>query len=74
MLETPQVRPGDPGGAADTADAQPLVQVVQRVVAAEGGGRVRGGDQLGGRRVHTRGDRPARRRGAPTVQQGPAGA
>lgn len=68
------MRPGDPSGAADTADAQPLVQVVQRIVAAEGGWRVRGGDQLGGRGFHTRGDRAARRRGAPAVQQGPAGA
>lgn len=70
----PQVRSGDPCGAENPADAPPLVQVVQRVVATEGSRRVRGGDQLGGRFVHTRGDRPSRHPSAPSVQQGPAGA
>jgi len=72
-VRTVQVRSGDARGAEDPADAQPLVQVFERVVAAEGSRRVRGSDQLRGRFVHTRSDRPARGPGAPSVQQGPAG-
>lgn len=68
------MRPRNPGGAENPADAQPLVQVVQRVAAAQGSRRLRGSDQLGGRVVHTRSDRPARGPGAQAVQQGPAGA
>lgn len=62
-----QVRPGDPGGAENLADAQPLVQVVQRIAETQGGWRLRGGDKLGGRFVHTRSDRPARGTGPPAV-------
>lgn len=69
-----QVRTRDPGGTENPSDAQPLVQVGQGVVAAEGSRRVRGSDQLRGRFVHTRSDRPARGPGAASVQQGPAGA
>lgn len=69
-----QLWPGDESGAQNPADAQPLVQVVQRVVTAERSRRVRRGDQLGGRFVHTGSDRPTRRPGTPAVQQGPTGA
>lgn len=67
------MRSRDPGGAENTSDAQPLVQVVQGVVAAEGGRRVRGSDQLRGRFFHPGSHRPARGAGAASVQQGPAG-
>lgn len=68
------MRAGDSRGAENPADAQPLVQVIQRIVATEGSRRVRGSDQLGGRFVHTRSDRPPRGPGAPSVQQRSAGA
>lgn len=69
-----QVRTGNTSGAENPADAQPLVQIVQGVAAAQGGRRVRGSDQLRGRLVHTRSDRQTRRPRAPSLQQRPAGA